>query len=118
MFLKNLVQLLRENDNLPKKAWIVDVIGGLQIRMTQEFKFEDLKFNLDILILSLIFTSGYQNLIPDVHQLILIDDMKYKIFPACLHGLSQQGFWEDVMFKVGTLRILFEEFYEDFFTDI
>ncbi len=97
--LQNLISLLIENDNLPKKALVVDIIGGLQIKMTEEFEFDDIKFQLDILVLTLILTSGYQNVVQDL-EILTSNIFTYKLFPACLHSLSRQGFWEDVMVKV------------------
>lgn len=86
------------NDNFPKKLWIVDLIGNIQTKLTQNKSLEFCEFLLELLILSIELASGYSNIC--TQKIYLNKIFRHEQFPQSLQLLGEQLLWEESMGKV------------------
>ena len=76
----------------------MDLIGNIQMKLTQGNNLELCEYLLDVFIFSIEISAGYANFCKDV----INKDQKYrfKIFPQALQLLSEQSGWKESMGKV------------------
>lgn len=76
VFLQNLEKVLRKNENLPKKRWVMDNIGFIQKKITQEAGYEELQFHINIFVVSVVVCSGFQNVLKATDQLASEENLR------------------------------------------
>lgn len=86
------------NENFPKKLLVVDLIGNIQMKLTQNDSLEYCEFLLEVLIISIELASGYSNFC--IKTISEDQSIRHEQFPQALQLLSDQPLWHESMGKV------------------